>query len=176
MNQNVILVNVMQSIVSAMYVPGVTPMNYEPGRSIQIIASIGENDNSITLKGEKYPLFAMLLPIRIKRGVDYAAYGVVKIPRIVIATPSKSWDGTQHVLDAFDTTAGSFNNILYPCYYEFLRCCSISPYILEGDPDAINHDVMENPGIQETSSTSSDFIDSLEIYNLELTLNQIKTC
>lgn len=176
--EDVILVDVMQSIIDAMQVPDVLNpgqflhMNYEPGRSIQILDSVSALDNSTTLKGLKFPLIAMLMPIREKWGSGLIT---VTIPRIVIATLSKSVDGTDTVLQKYKSD-GNFKTVLYPCYNEFRNRVAWSTDINESDPDALVHQKMDNPGQQQLGQGLSDFIDSIEILDLEITLIQTKNC
>lgn len=175
MIQDQILVDIMQTVVDAMRVPNITgggymTMNYEPGRSIQIIKSLNENDNSITYKGLKYPLIAMILPVREKMGTGLGS--VVRIDRLVIATLTT---GTDAIKRRYESD-GTFKTVLYPCYREFLKQLAYSKYTLMGDPEAIPHTKMDNPGTQPVGQGSNDFIDSIELLNLEFTLNKIKTC
>lgn len=174
MNYDVILVDIMQDIVSKTGTVLGMEINYEPGRSIQILNSLNELDNSTTMKGLKYPLFAMLLPIKEKRGTG-PGYASVTIPRIIFATITKSGEGTERVLDKY-ASDGTFKTILYPLYKEFLNQCGKSGNLIGPDPDAIVHTKMDNPGQQPIGQGSTDYIDSIEILDLELYLNQIKTC
>lgn len=178
--ENVILVDIMQGIVSAMKVinpldaPNLLTINYNPGRSSQIIDAIDNLDNSITMKGLAYPLFAMLMPVMEKRGSAF--YADVKIDRIVLAVLSKTGEGSEFVMDKY-SSAGTFKTILYPMYYEFFKQLARSKYTTIGDPDAFEHTKVDNPSAQPVSGERpNDFIDSIEILNLEFSLNQIKTC
>jgi len=174
---DVVLVDVIQSVIGAMIVAnpagGNFTMNYEPGRSFDIIKSLGADDNSITYKGVKYPLFAMLMPIREKKG-EFGFAGRVVIPRIVIATLTKTVTGEEPILNKYDS-AGTFKTILYPLYNEFLKRLAASPNVSGSDPNAFIHEKMDNPG-QQVEQSTTDYIDSIEILNLELILLNIKTC
>lgn len=180
---DVILVDIMQAIVALMKVQ--VPLaatgtfytiNYEPGRNEQILHSISEIDNSTSMKGLKYPLFAMLMPIKESRGNSGGFYGTVIIPRIVFATLCKKADGVEPVLDKYSST-GNFKSVLYPMYNEFLKRLGTSGYFIgSSDVNMIPHTKMDNPGQQPVGENMDDFIDSIEILNLELTLNQFKTC
>lgn len=181
MNRDVILVDIMQQVVAAM-VPlkddgtptGISSINFQPGRSIQILKSLSDLDNSITLKGEKYPLVAMILPVQERRGISVIYYAKVIIPRIVFAQ-IVSWDGTESILDRYAPT-GVLKTILYPCYYEFLKRVAWHPNIIGSDPYMFEHTKIDNPGTQPVGEGTNDYIDSIEILNLELTLSQFKTC
>jgi hypothetical protein len=178
MNEDVMIVNIMKAVVESMTVPNpdASPaanfvINYEPGRSIQILESLSKDDNSITFKGAKYPLFAMLLPVAEKRGLGY--YANVTIKRIVFAT-MVNYDN-ESVVDRF-ATGGTYQKILYPLYYEFLKRLAQSPNVIGGDPDDFVHDKIDNPCQQPIGEGLSDYVDTLEILNLELILSQIKNC
>jgi hypothetical protein len=166
MEEDVVLVDIIGNAVASMSIC----CNYQPGRNIQILKSLNDLDNSISMKGVKYPLIAMFLPVR--EDMNTLFYGIARIPRIVIATITQSTD------DVFKRyqECGTFKSILYPCYYEFFRQLARSPNIIGSDPSGFNHTKMDNPGTQSIGEGSTDYIDSIEILNLELTLNQIINC
>lgn len=173
----------MQSVVSSMKVQdplqatgNFLAINYEPGRSEQILQSISELDNSISMKGLAYPLFAMQMPIKESRGDSGGFYGRITIPRIVLATLCKIPNGVQPVLDRY-AADGNFKKVLYPMYNEFLKRLGRSGFFVgSSEPNLIVHTKMDNPGQQPVGENMDDFIDSMEILNLELLLNQFKTC
>lgn len=164
----------MQQIVASMVVPGIPPINFQPGRSVQILKSLTDIDNSINYKGDKYPLIAMILPVPEKRGISAVYYAKVVIPRIVFAQ-IVSWDGTEPILDRYLPTA-PLKTVLYPMYYEFLKRVAWHYNIVGGDPNMFEHTKLDNPGTQPVGQGTNDYIDSIEILNLELTLSQFKTC
>jgi hypothetical protein len=145
-------------------------VNFEPGLSSQIVRSLILNDESSSFKDKKYPLLAMLMPVREKRGLG--VYALIKIDRIIIATLTKSGDNTESVKDRYKT-GGTFKDILYPCYYEFLDKLAWSGFIAESDPNALKHDKLDVPG---AGGKGIDFIDSIEILNLEFNLVTQKIC
>lgn len=170
MKQDLYFVKVMEDIVSSMsgYV------NYQPGTTEQITKSLLDLDNSITSKGKKYPLFAMCMPVPERRGRSVGFYAKVTIPRIVIATISNY--PTDDVLLRYDLQKGVFPTILYPLYYDFLNQCAVSPRIEGQDPDSFEHTKIDYPNIRRLASETNDWVDYIEILNLELIINQIKTC
>lgn len=172
--QDVVLVKIIQEVIQLMTSPVENPIHYEPGRSIQILDSLQENDNSISYKVFKYPLIAMVLPVRENRTLA-GYYATVRIDRIVLATHVDGFSGTDYVLNKYGVN-GTFTKILYPLYYEFLRCLALSPQIIGMDPDSFVHTKMDNPCQQPIGEGLSDYVDTIEILGLELTLNQIKTC
>jgi len=172
MNEDVILVNIIKDVVDSMSVEGIDKVYYQPGRNSDIIKSLNDLDNSITMKGLKYPLIAMVLPIREKRGSGF--YASIVIPRIVIATLSSA-ENTERILEKYEEF-GSFKKILYPCYYEFLKRLAWSRFTIVNDPDYIVHTKMDSPGQQPIGQGLSDYVDIIEILNLEINLNQPKNC
>ncbi len=171
--QDPVLVNILKEVVAAMVVPNIDQVHYEPGRSIQILDSLQSYDNSITMKGLKYPLVAARLPIRERRGTGY--YATAIIDRIVIANHVFSFDGSEFVLEKYYET-GNFIKVLYPCYREFFKRLAMHPMVVGMDPDAFVHTKMDNPGQQPIGEGLSDYVDSIEILGLEITLTQIKNC
>lgn len=175
MNQNVVLVDIMEDIVNSMSVSGISNINYQPGTSSQVVKTLNELDNSVSFKGLKYPLIAMVLPVPEKRGRVGAGFGyaLAKIPRIVIATISKY--PTDDVMPRY-ASDGVFKTVLYPLYYELLTKICQSKNICDTDPDALEHTKLDCPNVRRLSSMSTDWVDYIEILGLQLTLNQIKTC
>lgn len=175
------LVDVMISVVGAMRVeilPSTIPksymtINYEPGKSNQIIQSLSTLDNTTTLKATKYPLLAMLMPVQEKRG--YEIYSEVNIEKIVIAYLTKSGEGSEFVKDKY-ASDGVFKTVLHPCEKEFLIQLARNPNINGGDPNAFEYTRMDIPGDVPLTENTNDFVDSIEIRNLKLILTQTKNC
>ncbi len=141
MNYDVVLVDIIGEVVACMKVPNLN-IHYEAGSSFQIIKSLNDFDNSITQKDEKYPLVALVLPVREKRGLDF--YATATIPRIVIATLTGYTDDVKKKYQ----DGGTFKSILYPCYNEFLRCLAKHKNVLNQDSNSFRHDKLDNPSEQ----------------------------
>lgn len=169
MKQDVILVEILQDISSKIVIPGISSIYFDLGLPSKIIQNLIEKDGSVNYK-DKYPLIAVQLPARERRGSAF--YAAVRIPRIVIATLSEPYQDT---LKRYQS-GGTFKSVLYPIYYEFLNQLALSPNIIGSDPDMFKHDKVDNPGEQPLAEGINDFVDMIEILNLELILNQIKTC
>lgn len=159
----------MQDIVASMDIDA----NFQAGRITQILTTLTEIDNSETLKGTKYPLIAMILPVPEQRNGLY--YCKIKIPRIVIAQIVSDPDGLQPVFERYGANY-PFKQILYPLYYEFLSKIVQHQNVIDSDPNTLVHTKVDSPGTQPISKGLNDFIDSIEILNLELTISQIKKC
>lgn len=170
--QDVILVDIIGSVVSAMEVTNVPYINYEPGRSAQVLDSLQIYDNAVVYedKGLKYPLIAMLMPIPERKGGSFPSS--VVIPRIVIAVMSTTDGGVKERYGVDQV----FKTQLYPMYNEFLKRLALSVYTNQGDPEMFVHTKIDNPDKRPIGDGMTDFVDTIEILNLELILNQIKTC
>ena len=173
------LVDIVADVVSAMKVQNpllslgtFLPINFEPGRSIQILQALAEKDSSTTLKDLKYPLVAMVMPVPETLGSGFIK---VKIPRIVFAYLTKTGTDSENVLDKYDSD-GVFKKYLYPCYYEFLRRLAWSIHTNMGDPEAYVHTKIDNPSQQPIGEGLNDYVDILEIQNLEIIFNYTKIC
>lgn len=170
MNLNVIVPDIIGDVVSKMALPaGIVSLNYLFGTNLQIISQLDKFDGSGATN--KYPLFSLQLPIREKRG-NVGYYGSIIIPRIVIGTLTNDEKTTKERYLA----AGNFKTILYPLYYEFLNQLGISPWIVQQEPNSIVHDKVDRPEVKAVPTGSNDMMDSIEILNMELLINQLKTC
>ena len=171
--EDVIPVNIIEQVVSAMVVPDIPIVHFDAGRAIQILDRLSDLDNSPNYKGYKYPLIAMVLPVRESRGTGH--YSELRIDRLVLATHSKGFDGSERVMKRYNEF-GTFKKVLYPMYYGFFRSLALHPNVIGMEPDRFEHTKMDNPGHQPIGQGLSDFVDTIEILNLLITLSQIKTC
>lgn len=169
MKQSVIPSDIIESVVGSMSVPNISNIYFEYGTHSQIMESLIMKDNSISQRG-KYPMIALVFPIHETRGQSF--YNVLKVSRIVIAALSS---GTDTIQKRF-ATGGVYKSILYPIYYEFLNKLASSKYTNISDPDSIKHTKVDYPSRQPLGQGSTDFVDIIEIQDLEIILNQIKTC
>ena len=169
MASNVMIVKLIGEVVSAMVV-GDLVFNYEPGRALQIVNSLAQDDASDTYKALKYPLIALFTPITVIEDGNLG-YKRVKIAKVVIATES---DQNTLVADRF-LTGGTFESILYPAKEEFLNQLALHENVVGYDPETFPNAYEEDPGVQPMPVTN-DFIDCITILNLEFYINQIKTC
>lgn len=165
MKEDVIVVDIFQHVIDSFQ--RVTKPTYTYGRQIDILTFLQNKSDSISLGDTSYPLFALFQDFPVDRSGGY--YGVATIPKIIIACLTTSTD------DPPTRYTKTFKPILYPIYYEFLRCLARSKYIVEGDPDFIPHVQWDRPGKMPVSGSNS-FIDAIEIQNLKITISQIKTC
>lgn len=176
MTEEITIVDAMQEIVLAMQVKDPAnpdeflPINYQPGRSAQILQMISTQSLSADYKNLRYPLVAMLMPVRETKGEG--ATSVARIDRIVIACLT---DSNKSVLERYAVDE-TFKTILYPCYNELLNQIALSTRVNGQDPGMFTHVKMDVPGNKPINAETNDIIDCIEILNLEIPLLQIKTC
>lgn len=141
-------------------------INYTYGRSIQIQTKLLDYSKSPSKKNVRYPLIALFQDFPEERGKnDY--YASVRLPKIVIATLTKSTDLPE------DRYGKTFKPLLYPIYYEFLKQLTRNKNIVcSADPNQIPHIKWDRPGSQQEGQNMNDFLDAIEIENLVITVKQ----
>lgn len=174
---SLVIVDIFADITAAM-APALTQLglsvNYTYGRQPQILTKLQALNNSITLKNTKYPLVALFQPFKEIMGGDY--YAAVKFPKIVLAVLSNLNDYPEIRYEK------SFKPTLYPVYQEFLKQISRHPNIVEQNPDFINHIKQDNPGSPPPKPDGTggivfaDYVDAIEIYDLQLTFQLNSNC
>lgn len=175
------IVKLLENIVGTMFsdsdkeftIPVGYSVNYQPGLTNQIVSRLYAMDNSLTLYNEKYPIIAVVLPIFEERGNGFQS--LVRIPRIVIANLTKTNTSSEYVLDKYSND-GVFETILYPCYREFLKRIARNNKTSVSEPNMIKHKYIEMPYQLPLTQGMSDFVDAIEIRDLEIILTNIKIC
>lgn len=171
----IIIVDIINEVVQAMDVvlfPKLGKhLDYQPGRSTQIQTELQKIVTGIiaSTKAGKYPLVALFQDIPENRGTS-GYYSTVTIPKISIAVLTVN---TDPVLKRYDT---NFRPTLYPIYREFLRQLCRHRNIVANDPNAIPHTKYDRPGSQPEGQNMNDYLDAIEISNLQLTFKETKLC
>jgi hypothetical protein len=172
------IVEVIEDVVKATDVALYSTLNkhifYQYGRSIQILTQLQYLNGSIQSKGNKYPLFALFQDFPETNGGN-GYYATVRFPKIIIATLTQSTDSVPK------RYAETFKPILYPIYTEFLRQLVKHKNVVANDPGAIPHIKWDRPGSmpaadKKEAGNFTDYVDAIELQNLELTFKQIKSC
>jgi hypothetical protein len=175
MREDVIVFDIFKDIVSKMKVydanGSLIYLNFQAGRTKQVLKTLNDFDESSSLKNKKYPLIALFFPFVETRN-ESGFYSKLKIPKISISYLS---DGTSDISARFSEN-GTFKTYLYPCYYELLKQISFNKNVIEQDKDILRHKKIDNPGVIPIAQGSTDYIDSIDILDLELTLTQTKNC
>src|SRR6185437_6361972 len=140
---------------------------YYYGRPIQILTKLQKLNGSITLKDTKYPLFAVFQDFPEQTGTGY--YAVVKFPKISIAMLSNLTDEPQARMTK------TMKPVLYPIYGEFLRQLAKHTNVVGNDPGAFQMVKWDRFG-SEAEAKLNDYIDAIELQNLELTFKTVTKC
>jgi len=171
-----VIVDIFADITTAM-APALTKLglnvNYTYGRQPQILTHLQTLNNSITKKGNKYPLIALFMPFRETFGNDY--YATIKFPKIVIAALSNLTDTPEKRYQQ------SFKTILYPVFDEFMTQIARHPNIVNQDQDFLTFTKQDNPGspppqVEKGGIQFADYVDAIEIYDLTLTFQTSTNC
>lgn len=149
---------------------------YEYGRSIQILQVLQtlNGGTSPATKNGKFPLFALFQDFPETNNTMY--YATIRFPKISIATLT-TW--TDPVKKRYDVT---FKPILYPIYNEFFNQLANHPNVVStGDPDGFNHVHWDRPGHTpeidpKTKTGLNEYLDIIEIQNLEVTFKRVNHC
>lgn len=144
-------------------------IDYLYGRPSQILTQLTRMNGAPATKGLKYPLIALFMDFPEQSGGS-AYYAEVKFPKISIAT-----------LTTFDDIpaqryAKTFKTTLYPILQEFLRQLARHPNIVGNDPYAFPKLKWDRPGTQPEGGNPNDYLDAIELQNLQLTFKQVNTC
>lgn len=148
------------------------PINYEFGPTDDIIKLLQFNKGAVPVVAN-YPLVAMFcnpMDVMIKKGGGYDMVATIK--KIVIATVTNLPDLPTTRINA------TFVPILYPIYFELLNQIAQLPTVVVQDPNAIVHSRQDIYGKVQASQPDgiSDYLDIIEITNMQLTFNQLKSC
>src|SRR5678815_1241879 len=166
--ESVFVVDIMGDVVYQVAADLGIVINYVYGDALDILKNLKDKDNSITLKGTKYVLFALYMPFPEKRGTT-GLYADVTIRRMTIATLTNSDD------EPMTRYQNTFKPILYPVYEAFLYHFARNHHIGSKDPNLIIHTKVDVPG-KEPVSGINDFVDCINLDNFQFTVTQTKIC
>lgn len=165
------IVDIIGQVVAAVATKLNRPVLYEYGRSIQITTQLQALTNGIdtATRNSKFPLFALFQDFPENNGAT-GYYCTVTIPKIVIATLTVSTDPPPI------RYTKTFKPVLYPIYQEFLNQLVRHSNIVANDPGAIPHVKWDRPGHLPDKDGSNEYLDAIEIQNLQLTFKQVNPC
>lgn len=169
----IVVVKIMQEVVaatSAKVQPLIgMPVNYQPGRPSQVRGELQKISDAIatTTRAGKFPLIALFMPFPEGIGGGYDV--VANIPRISISMLTVQ---TDPVLKRYDSTFPT----LYIIYAEFLRQLCRHRNIVAADPKAIQASKMDMPGDKPEQTGQNDYLDSIELTNVQLTFKTVNIC
>lgn len=141
---------------------------YEYGHPLEIVNTLSEKEKNGTFKFKKYPMIALFQDFREGKGVNQAINASTELNMVICVNTSKDFKSKERYTNTFKT-------VLYPLYNLFISKLMDSPYIQQG---VIPHDKYDRPYWgREEKHVFSDYIDAIEIQNLELDFyNHVKKC
>lgn len=158
------------SVTSAEYkAAGGSDVLYQHGHPREIVETLQEMSNNPETTEKKYPLIALFQDFPERKGL---AQGTQLKLNLIIATL------TNRELKAADRYAQSFNPVLIPIYDLFLAKIAKSSFFRETEPSKIVHTKYDRmfwgrSGLYgNQGNIFNDFIDCIEIVDLNLTVKQ----
>lgn len=165
----VIVYDLIKDCVAPISFEGVPEVHFLAGRPIQVLKELQLIDNAPDEKNEKYPLIVLFMPYFESRGsVGY--YGKVLISRMIISDIVNPEVETKDVY----ASDGVYKKVLYPIYEEFMTNLDNSLSVISDG--FIKHQKRDLPSVSPIGEGLSDYVCSIELTNIELILNQFKTC
>lgn len=152
------------------------PCYYLYGHPQEIVNTLSEWTKDETKKFSKFPLICLFQDFEESKGENAMINSKVSL-NIVICT------ATEPGYKSEDRYTNTFKTILYPIYNLFMDRLAYSGMILNADPALISHTKIDRvfwgkAGLYgNTSNMFNDYIDAIELQNLELEiLNNFKQC
>lgn len=180
MEGTIYTVYVIQDVISRMkvlkYPVEIAPnnyfqINYEPGTDFNVVKALIEKDNSITQKGLKYPLIALMMPFEDNKGLGN--YTFVRIPKIIFATLQDK--PMSSILSRYEA-GGTYKEVLYPLVDEFINQLCRSIYTNSIHRNSFPYKHLDCPCLLPAGEGLNDFLDTIEIHDLEVNIVQTKNC
>jgi len=165
--ESVYVVDIVEEVVAKTATDLDININFVYGDSVDILKNLKDKDGSITLKDSKYVLFAMYMPFPERRGVQL--YADVTVRRMTIATLTNQDDEPKA------RYTNVFKPILYPVYERFLINFARSNYISCKHPNSIIHTKTDVIGYIRVEGVN-DFVDCINLDNIQFSVNQQKFC
>lgn len=161
-----IIGEVVQAADAVLYPKLNAHIDYLYGRPTQILTELQKMADASTTKGLRFPLVALFMDFP-EQGGGSAYYAEVKFPKISIATLTDFNDSPRKRYQK------TFKTTLYPIYMEFMRQLTLHPNIVGNDPDMFPKFKWDRPGTQPEGSNPNDYLDAIELQNLQLTFKTV---
>lgn len=190
MSQPVYIVDVFREIVAAVQTAvlaqiqaneaavhgrsGIQVINYQHGHKIELIETLQQYDQSRDYHDQKYPLIYLVQDFTERRINEPGKYCDAQLNILIC-------HHTVQTLKAGERYAKVFKPVLYPIYAELLKQIALYPGIMQNDEEGILHSKTDRLywGRQSAGGTDrvklTDFVDAIEISNLDLTF-YFKNC
>jgi hypothetical protein len=146
---------------------GIVQLNYQYGSLDELHETLAGMNQGLTTPAERFPLIWLMEDIAVDRRNARHHYGNVSL-RVVIAYPTKSY------YKSHDREVNVFAPILRPIYYNLLDAIvQYNPFSVITE-DNVPHKMTERKywGKEQAAANKlTDFVDAIDIENLELTIH-----
>lgn len=139
MNDRRYVVEIMSDIVAAVsaellpqlqaYDALIQAVNYQFGHPLEILETLKQRDESLTLRYKKYPLVALFTDIQEDKGV-LGKYSSEELVLMVVYHTNPTYKAAERL-------ARSFKPVIHPIVDSLIQHLSDNSYFLNGDPDLI---------------------------------------
>lgn len=171
MNNRLYIVDIMSDIVQAVS-DELTPalqafnsllqaVNYQFGHPLEILETLKQKDESVTLRYKKYPLVILITDIEEDKGI-LGVYSRVELKFLVVYH-------TQATYKASERLTNSFKPVIHPIVDSLIRNISASSYFQNGDPDLIERTETDRYFLGKQGSggglanVANDYLDATEL-------------
>lgn len=149
-------------------------IRYSKSSYEELIENLYQADNGSTDKYTKYPLIHLVQDYTVERGVDAGSYGSTSLNILFIHQ-------TEETYKIEDRDANVFKPVLWPMYYSFMAQLFNSGWTFGNDKGEYRHKVtkrafwgkrkLEARSADGSKNSLNDFVDAIEINNLQVKFN-----
>lgn len=165
-----ILATIQAGETAALGSTAIQAIDFQYGHKMELIQTLAQMDSDQSARFLKYPLVYLVQDFRERRGQQPGVYAEVNLNIIIAHHTDQNYKIT-------DRMANVFKPVLYPIYYSLIKQLATIPQTLQGNQDVIPHDKWDRSfwGKQavggNTSLSINDYVDAIEIQNLDLKIN-----
>ncbi len=146
-------------------------IRYSQSSFDELIENLAQADKSGEGRFKKYPIVHLVHDLYVDRGTDIGVYGSTSVNIIFIHQTVQAYKNEQR-------DEKVFKPVLYPIYYEFLNQLNKSPWIFATweTTGQFKHRMVKrafwgNRNLQGSKNVLNDYVDALDIQNLQLKIN-----
>lgn len=141
-------------------------LRYSKSSFAELVETLAQADKSGTERFKKYPLGHLVRDFAEERGLAPGIYADVSLTIFIIHQSECAYK-------VEDRESFVFKPVLYPIYYEFLNQLKKSKWVKNGDTGTFRHTKIDHMfwgdhQLQTNSNILNDYVDSIEIRNLQL--------
>ena len=137
----------------------------------ELIETLGQADKSGVERFNKFPLTHLVQDMVINRGADTGIFGTATVNIIFVHQ-------TQQSFKTEERDEKVFKPVLWPIYYQFLEQLKKNNWVFQTDTTTgeFPHRVIKrafwgNRNLQGSKNILNDYVDAIEVQNLQLKIN-----